>query len=144
MKIAMCSDEPHTMNFKLLEHLESLGHEVLRFGSLESNKDEKWAECTKEAALAVSSQRCEEGIFFCWTGTGASIVANKIKGIRAALCTDAETAKGARLWNNANVLVMSNRLTSEALAKEICNNWFENQYDGNSVEDLSCIEHLEK
>jgi hypothetical protein len=62
---------------------------------------------------------------FCWTGTGASIAANKVAGIRAALCSDAETARGAKKWNHANVLAISLRSTSEAIAKEILDAWFE-------------------
>ena len=69
-----------------------------------------------------------KGIVFCWTGTGASIAANKVRGIRAALCHDAETARGARIWNRANVLALSLRATSEALAKEILEAWFATPY----------------
>ena len=60
----------------------------------------------------------------CWTGTGASIAANKVPGIRAALCGDAETAEGARKWNDANVLALSLRTTSAALLSEILDAWF--------------------
>jgi ribose 5-phosphate isomerase B len=72
--------------------------------------------------------QADEGIVFCWTGTGASIAANKVRGIRAALCHDAETARGARIWNHANVLALSLRVTSEALAKEILEAWFSTSY----------------
>jgi len=67
---------------------------------------------------------CKEGVLFCWTGTGVSIAANKVPGVRAALCADAETARGARLWNHANVLVLSLRATSQAMAQEILDAWF--------------------
>ena len=66
----------------------------------------------------------DEGIVCCWTGTGASIAANKVAGVRAALCGDAETARGARVWNAANVLAFSLRATSEPVAKEILEAWF--------------------
>jgi len=144
MKIAVCSDEPYAMNFSLVEYLESLGHEVIAFGSVKTKEMVPWAERTREASEAVSKGVCEEGIFFCWTGTGASIVANKVPGIRAALCTDAETAKGARLWNDANVLVMSNRLISTDLAKEITNTWLNTRYQGQAEEALSELKKIEK
>lgn len=144
MKIAMCSDEPYAMNFELMKHLESLGHQVTPFGSLKTNKDEPWAHVTHEASEAVRKGLCDEGIFFCWTGTGSSIVANKVPGIRAALCTDAETAKGARVWNRANVLVLSNRLISFDLAKEITNAWLHSSYTGKADEALAEIEKMDR
>ena len=81
--------------------------------------------------------------FFCWTGTGISLAANKVPGIRAALCTDAETARGARLWNEANALCMSLRLTSEVVAKEILETWFETKYQPNEVDD-TCIAQVKE
>jgi ribose 5-phosphate isomerase B len=76
----------------------------------------------------IKQGRADEGIVLCWTGTGCALVANKVPGIRAALCGDAETAKGARIWNHANVLALSLRLTSDALLKEILKAWFETPY----------------
>ena len=110
MKIAICSDEPYPIHAVIVQWVEKRGHEVVQFGSLRSKKEEPWAPTAKEAALAVASGECDQGIFCCWTGTGISMEANKIAGIRAALCNDAETAKGARIWNHANVLALSNRL----------------------------------
>jgi ribose 5-phosphate isomerase B len=72
----------------------------------------------------VAEGQADEGVLFCYTGTGASIAANKVPGIRAALCSDAQTARGARWWNDANVLVMSLRATSTEVAKEILDAWF--------------------
>ena len=125
MKIAVCSDEPYRVNDLAIEELEKRGHEVKRFGSVASGKDEPWADVARAAAEAVASGDCHEGVFFCWTGTGISIAANKVPGVRAALCTDPETARGARVWNHANVLALSNRLTSEDRLKEILEAWFE-------------------
>ncbi|KTC75472.1 ribose/galactose isomerase [Legionella birminghamensis] len=124
MKIAVCSDELYPVNDFVVEQLKHSGHEVLLFGAVKSRKNEPWITATEEAARAISQGICQEGIFFCWTGTGTSIVANKLPGIRAALCTDAQTAAGARLWNNANVLALSNRLLTQDLAKEILTSWF--------------------
>jgi ribose 5-phosphate isomerase B len=86
---------------------------------------------------------CEQGILFCWTGTGVTIAANKVPNIRAALCTDAETAKGARRWNNANILAMSLRLTSETVAKEMLREWFATMPDTDE-ENQACLASLEK
>jgi ribose 5-phosphate isomerase B len=125
MKIAVTSDEPYPIHSFVLEWLQQQGHELVLFGALKSSQEESWVKSAWEAAHAIKEGRCDEGIFFCWTGTGISITANKLPGIRAALCTDAETARGARLWNHANVLALSNRLLSQGVAKEILNAWFE-------------------
>lgn len=131
MKIALASDEPYPVHKFVLSYLKELGHDVVLCGSFQSGTTEdSWVQAIHQGATLVNQQDCEEGIFFCWTGTGASIVSNKLPELRAALCTDAETARGARLWNHANVLVLSNRLLSEPLAKEIIDAWFE-PYDVN-------------
>ena len=78
----------------------------------------------------------------CWTGTGVCIAANKVPGVRAALCTDAQTAQGARIWNRANVLAMSLRLTSEPLAAEILDAWFDTAL-GDDPTDIKCVDYLE-
>ncbi len=129
MRFAICSDEPYPVNETVARELERSGHSVVRFGSLQSGTETPWAEATQKAAEAVANGACDEGVFFCWTGTGASIAANKVRGIRAALCTDAQTAQGARIWNHANVLVLSNRLTSDDHAKEILAVWLETPRD---------------
>lgn len=77
----------------------------------------------------------------CWTGTGASIAANKIAGIRAALCVDAATADGARRWNDANVLALSLRLTSDRLLEEILDAWFAGAPSADD-DDVANIAHL--
>jgi len=90
----------------------------------------------KRVALDVQSAKADKGILFCWTGTGVSIAANKVKGIRAALCADAETACVARLWNNANVLCLSMRRTSEVILEEILDMWFSTSYETNETDDV--------
>ncbi len=77
----------------------------------------------------------------CWTGTGASIAANKVPGVRAALCTDAYTADGARRWNDANVLALSLRLTSQPLLKEILDAWFAAEAS-TDAEDRGNVAHI--
>lgn len=123
MKIAVCSDELYSIHDFCVEELKILGHEVLCFGAIKSRKPENWALVAREAALAIARKECAEGIFFCYSGTGISIAANKIPNIRAALCCDAKTAQDARIWNNANVLALSNRLISSDVLKEILGAW---------------------
>lgn len=125
MKIAVCSDEPYPVHARVLSELERRGHEIVRLGSLVTGAAVPWASATEEAARAVAEGRCDEGVFFCWTGTGASIAANKVPGIRAALCGDPGTAAGARVWNHANVLCLSNRLLSDDMAREILAAWLD-------------------
>jgi ribose 5-phosphate isomerase B len=125
MRIALCSDEVYPVHEWVERALVERGHEVVRFGALRTGADAPWALAAEEAALAVAAGRCEEGVFFCWSGTGISIAANKVPSVRAALCTDAGTTRAARRYNHANVLCLSNRLLSNDLAKEILEAWFE-------------------
>jgi len=126
MKIAVVSDDLYPVHDYVIKWLQDHGHELVLFGALKSRLTENsWVQPTSEAARAINDGICEEGIFFCWTGTGVSMVANKVPGIRAALCTDAATTRGARIWNHANVLALSNRLLSQDIAKEILEAWFE-------------------
>ena len=83
-----------------------------------------WPDVGEKIGMEVRSGRADQGVVFCWTGTGVTIAANKAPGARAALCWDAETAKGARMWDDANVLAMSLRSTSTAIAKEILGSRF--------------------
>lgn len=124
MKIAVCADEPYPVHAAILRLLERHGHTPERFGAFTGAGDHPWADAAEAAALAVASGACDQGIFLCWTGTGISIAANKIPTIRAALCTDAATAAGARVWNHANVLCLSHRLLTDDLADEILRAWF--------------------
>lgn len=129
MKIAVGSDEQTHLTEMVLEELRKRGHELILFGPLAENDPEvDWPLTSSKVAEAVSTHKADEGIVFCWTGTGASIAANKVPGIRAALCHDAETARGARTWNHANVLALSLRATSEAIAREILEAWSATPY----------------
>ncbi len=128
MKIAVGSDERTQLTTAVIEDLKKRGHTLVLFGPISEAEDDSvdadWPLTSGKAAEAVRQGAAEEAIVFCWTGTGASIAANKVAGIRAALCHDAETARGARKWNHANVLAISLRATSEAVAKEILDAWF--------------------
>lgn len=143
MKLAVGSDEKTHVTEAVVERLRAAGHELMLAGPLtdEAAGDPAanyWPAVAQTVAEAVAQGRADEGILFCWTGTGVSIAANKTPGIRAALCADAETARGARLWNNANVLCMSLRRTSEVMAGEILDAWFSHAYAPNEVDD-ACL-----
>ena len=102
-----------------------------------------WPDVGEKIGLDVSRRRADQGVVFCWTGTGVTIAANKVPGVRAALCWDAETAKGARMWDDANVLAMSLRSTSTAVAKEILDAWFSSNPIKTGV-DAELIERAKK
>ena len=145
MKIAIGSDEKCHLTDCVVALVEGQGHAVSLFGPLREQAQD-WPAVARQVAEAVASGEADEGILFCWTGTGVSLAANKVPGIRAALCDEAETARGARLWNNANVLCLSIRRTSEVKAKEILEMWFSTAYVPNEVDDrcLRQVDALEK
>jgi ribose 5-phosphate isomerase B len=118
MRIAVGSDEVTGLTDRLVAALREGGHEVELHGPL-AGGEEEWAEVSAEVAARVAGGGCERGVVMCWSGTGASIAANKVPGARAALCADAETARMARKYNHANVLALSLRATSETLGLEI-------------------------
>ena len=141
MKIAVAADERVGVAEAVLEELRKRGHEPLPHGALAEDERDDWAWASEAAARDVAEGRAEQGIVCCWTGTGASIAANKVDGIRAALCADAETARGARRWNDANVLALSLRTTSPALLEEILDGWFEADRSEDAG-DLANVRHL--
>ena len=143
MKIAICSDATYPVNEYVIKAVERLGHQTVLFGSLRSGKEENWAEVAIEAARVIANGQCEQGIFFCWSGTGICLAANKVPGIRAALCIDAETAKLAKVWNHANVLALSNRFLSNATADEILKTWFETPCDPKGDFGIEVLKKLE-
>jgi ribose 5-phosphate isomerase B len=125
MKIAIGSDERTHLTDTVVEEIQRRRHEVVLFGALsEGDPETDWPLTSRRVAEEVAAGATDEGIVCCWTGTGAAMAANKVAGVRAALCGDAETARGARVWNAANVLALSLRVTSEPLAKEILEAWF--------------------
>jgi len=124
MRIAVAADERSALAQFLLEELVARGHEPLIHGALMEGERPDWAWGSAAAAQDVAAGRAEQAIVCCWTGTGASIAANKVAGIRAALCADAVTAAGARRWNDANVLALSLRAVGEGVLGEILDAWF--------------------
>lgn len=145
MQIAVSADErTHLVDF-ILDELRQRGHAVEYIGP-EAGQEADWPDVTLQAVEQVTSGQAGEAIVMCWTGTGATLAANKVPGIRAALCHDAETAKGARIWNHANVLGLSLRATSEAVAREILNAWFDTPFsdDAWNLRQRQRIEDIER
>ena len=124
MRISVSADEITGVAETVVEELRRRGHEPIPHGALAADERDDWAWASEAAARDVAEGRAEQGIVCCWTGTGASIAANKVEGIRAALCGDAPTAEGARKWNDANVLAISLRSTSQPMLEEILDEWF--------------------
>ena len=145
MRIAVGADEQLDVAQYLLGYLQELGHDVDWYGP-SVGESQPWPQVAGQVARSVASGAAQMGIALCWTGTGVCIAANKVRGIRAALCVDAETARGARLWNNANVLCLSMRLTSRPVAREIVDAWLAADYLPNPTDDacLALIRKLEE
>jgi ribose 5-phosphate isomerase B len=141
MRISLAADELAGVAGAIVGELERRGHEVLCHGALAEGEREDWAWASEAAARDVAEGRSQQAIVCCWTGTGASIAANKVDGVRAALCLDAPTAAGARRWNDANVLAISLRSTSEAELSEILDAWFSAQASA-EAQDRANVEHL--
>ena len=143
MKLAIGSDMDTYLTEVVKSVLLEKGHSLDIYGAMKTHKSEPWPNVAIKVAEQVASGDCDQAILFCWTGTGISLAANKVKGIRAALCNDAETAKGARMWNDANILAMSLRKVSEEVAKEILEAWFSTD-PSIDEEDVACINYLKE
>lgn len=145
MKIAVSTDERTHLVDAIIDDLRQRGHEVSYFGPVDGAEHD-WPEVTLQAVEQVTGGQADEAIVMCWTGTGCTIAANKVPGIRAALCHDAETARGARIWNHANVLALSLRATPEVVAHEILDTWFGTSYSDDEWNRLQMqrIEALEQ
>src|SRR6478752_2421193 len=134
MRVAFATDERTAVSDAVRDHLVRQGHDVVELG-----EGTPWPDVGRRVGEAVAAGAADRGVACCWTGTGVSIAANKVPGVRAALCVDAETARGARKWNDANVLALSLRLTSEEIAKEILGAWFSEPYAGTEAESLAVL-----
>lgn len=141
MRIAVSADERTGIADAVVAELRRRGHEPLLHGALGGDERADWAWCSERAARDVADGRADQAVVCCWTGTGASIAANKVNGIRAALCGDAKTAEGARVWNDANVLALSLRATSEAELAEILDAWFA-AGPSDEADDRANVAHL--
>lgn len=136
MRIAFGTDERTPLTDAVKRRLREAGHEVVVVG-----EGDPWPEVGRRVGEAVAAGTVERGVVCCWTGTGVSIAANKVAGVRAALCTDAETARGARRWNDANVLAFGLRLTSEEVAGEMLDAFLTTDVDD---DERANIERLEQ
>lgn len=132
MRIAFGTDESTPLTEHVKAALAERGHEVVVAG-----EDEPWPDVGRGVAEAVASGRAERGVVCCWTGTGVSIAANKVTGVRAALCTDRATAEGARRWNDANVLALGLRLTSETVVDEMLDAFLATSADADEAETIA-------
>jgi ribose 5-phosphate isomerase B len=141
MKIAVAADERVGVAEAVVDELRKRGHEPIPHGALAEEERDDWAWASEAAARDVAEGRADQAIVCCWTGTGASIAANKVDGVRAALCLDAQTADGARKWNDANALALSLRATSEAELVEILDAWFGGEPSA-EVDDTANVEHI--
>jgi ribose 5-phosphate isomerase B len=131
VRIAFGTDERTELTDRIKQHLSDAGHEVVVVG-----QDDPWPDVGRGVGEAVVDGVAERGVVCCWTGTGVSMAANKVEGVRAALCTDAETARGARRWNDANVLALGLRLTSPEVAREMVDAFLSTEPDDSEREQF--------
>src|SRR5918993_5334262 len=143
MRISVAADERTGVAQAVVDELQRRGHEVVGHGALNEDERDDWAWASEAAARDVAEGRADQAVVCCWTGTGASIAGNKVPGARAALCGDAETARGARKWNDANVLALSLRTTSEAVLGEILDGWLETP-PSEQADDVANVRHLDE
>lgn len=139
VKVALGSDDKTPLTETVAGDLAERGHEVTLVGPPAGEAIE-WADVGRRVGELVAEGGADTAVLFCWTGTGASIAANKVRGVRAALCTDAGTAAGARTWNDANVLVMGLRLTSADVAHEMLDAWFATEPDPAEADNIARLE----
>ena len=132
VRIAFGTDEQTELTSAITDELGRLGHEVVVVGG-----GAQWPDVGRAVGRAVAGGQAQRGVVCCWTGTGVSMAANKVDGVRAALCTDAETARGARRWNDANVLAMGLRLTSPEVAREIIEAFLATDTDAAEQENVA-------
>ena len=117
MRFVVGADDEGEAVEAAVDELRRLGHEV------EVLERDQWPDIAGRVARAVASGEADQGVLFCWTGTGTSMAANKVPGVRAALAWDPWIAEGARRWNDANVLVMSLKRTTPEAARAIVAAW---------------------
>jgi ribose 5-phosphate isomerase B len=141
VRIAVAADERTGVAEAVSRELRERGHDVVEHGALADSERDDWAWASEAAARDVADGRADQAVVCCWTGTGASIAANKVPGVRAALCADAATAEGARRWNDANVLALSLRTTSEAELREILDAWLAGA-PSQEPDDAANVRHL--
>ena len=135
MRIAFGTDERTPVTDAIRAHLAAEGHDVVVVG-----EDVSWPDVGRGVGEEVAAGRADRGVVCCWTGTGVSMAANKVPGVRAALCPDAETARGARRWNDANVLALGLRLTTATVAEELIDAFLATEPDPDEAEAIGRVE----
>lgn len=144
MRIALGSDEMTPTVEAADAWLRAAGHDVIRFGAAGPRAGDEdatsWPDVGRAVGTAVAARDADFGVVCCWTGTGVSIAANKVPGVRAALCTDAETVRGARRWNDANVLAVGLRLTTPAVVAELLDAFFMTAVDASEEPTIRKVE----
>ncbi|MGP3668172.1 MAG: RpiB/LacA/LacB family sugar-phosphate isomerase [Candidatus Bathyarchaeota archaeon] len=144
MRVAVGSDDLYDVARFIVEEFERKGFKVVKVGALKTGSLYPWPSVGFEVGKLVANGEVDFGVVVCYTGTGVAIAANKVKGVRAALCVDAETAKGARKWNDANVLAISARLVTTILAREIIEAWLETrEIDSGEVDNIKMVKRYE-
>ena len=124
-----CDHGGYELKQEILKYLEKEGYEVKDFGCF-STAAVDYPEIGHDVAHAVADGVCEKGIIICGTGIGISIAANKVKGIRAALCGDCFSAEATRLHNDANILALGGRVTGPGLAVKIVDTFLHTEFSG--------------
>jgi ribose 5-phosphate isomerase B len=117
VRILLGSDDSDELVGSVVALLEERGHEVVELPVSE------WPQVARRVGEGVVAGEADQGVLFCWTGTGTAMAANKVPGVRAALAWDPWIARGAREWNDANVLVMSLKRTDAGQAEAILDAW---------------------
>jgi ribose 5-phosphate isomerase B len=143
VKICVGTDQRSYLTDLVVEELKRRGHQVEFVGPI-GDQTYPWPEVARTVGEKVAGGQADQGVLFCWTGTGVSIAANKVAGVRAALCGDAETARGARAWNDANVLCLSLRATSAVIAEEILDAWFAAETDPTEADNVRRVEEMDR
>ena len=139
MRIAVGADEDNEVTAAVAEELRRRGHE------LELLRPEQWPDVARKVAEEVASGNADQGMLFCWTGTGTAMAANKVPGVRAALAWEPWIAEGARRWNDANVLVMSFKRITPAMAREIVGAWLGvTEPDAAEAENIARLAEIER
>jgi ribose 5-phosphate isomerase B len=130
MKIAIGSDHAgYRYKTLLIEHLRARNHEVVDFGTA-STQSVDYPDFVRPAAAAVARGECERGIVLGGSGNGEAMAANRYRGVRCAVCWNAESAKLASSHNNANMISLGERMVSEAEAKHIVDTWLATPFEG--------------
>ncbi len=142
-RIVVGSDERTVLTDEVVASLAGRGLRVELAGALDGSSSQ-WPDVARQVAIRVAYGGADQGLLFCWTGTGVSIAANKVPGVRAALCPDSETARGARKWNDANILCLSLRLTTPVIAEEIIDAWLSTKFDESERENVEKVRAIDE